>query len=227
VSPAALLVDHDDRAITGTGEEATATFSACRTYRYALTRRWAADKPWAVFVMLNPSTADAFTVDPTVRRCIGFARSWGAGGLMVVNAFALRSTDPIALYRHPDPIGPANDTVIAEALTGDHVGWVVTAWGAHGVLHGRAEQVDRILRSHSVRPLCLGLTKEGHPRHPLYARGDTATIDYPGHPACCLDGSAPLGLPVSADGRRGCPNCGTYFSLPPGTSWSGFGGEGR
>lgn len=174
-----LLVDRDDRAMPGFGDEATATFSPCRTYRYALTRRWNQSWPVAVFVMLNPSTANAFVEDPTVRRCLSFARSWGAGGLVVLNAFALRSTDPKALYSHADPVGPANDDVIAETLTGaEPVGPVVVAWGQHGALRGRGEQVLKLLRAYGVKPLCLGLTKAGQPRHPLYVRGDAATVEY-------------------------------------------------
>lgn len=175
-----LLVDHDERAVPGLGGEATAMFSPCRTYRYALTRRWHTTGPSAVFVMLNPSTADAFVQDPTIRRCVGFARSWGAGGLIVLNVFALRSTDPKALYRHADPVGPANDDVIAETLTGDVVGPVVAAWGQHGDLNGRGELVAGLLRRHGVTPLCLGLTKAGHPRHPLYVRGATTPVTYAG-----------------------------------------------
>lgn len=174
-----LVVDRDDRAMPGLGDEATATFSPCRTYRYALTRRWDTTWPMAVFIMLNPSTADAFTVDPTIRRCINFARSWHAGGLTVVNLFALRSTDPKALYPHLDPVGADNDQVITDVLTAaEPIGPVIVAWGQHGALHGRDRQAAQLLRRHDITPLCLGLTKHGHPRHPLYVRGDTATVAY-------------------------------------------------
>jgi hypothetical protein len=168
----------EDRDTPGLGEESTATFSPCRTYRYALTRRWA-HGPLAAFVMLNPSTADAFILDPTVRRCIGFARRWNAGGVLVLNLFALRSTDPKALYRHEDPVGPANDDVIAGWLASGEVDRVVAAWGAHGVLNGRAGQVASRLRTSGAEPVCLGVTKDSHPRHPLYVRGDTAAIPLP------------------------------------------------
>ncbi|WP_047890963.1 DUF1643 domain-containing protein, partial [Micromonospora sp. RV43] len=149
-------------------EQATATFSPCRTYRYALTRRWHPDRPLTVFVMCNPSTADAFRVDPTVARCIARARTWGTGGLLVLNLFALRSTDPKALYGHPDPVGPDNDRVIAEhfTLAADPLGLVVAAWGTHGALHDRSRHVDALLRARGVRPLCLGVTRAGFPRHP-------------------------------------------------------------
>lgn len=167
-------------------ERATAAFSPCRAYRYALTRVWDPERPLAVFVMLNPSTADAFTVDPTIRRCLGFARSWAAGGLLVLNLFALRSTDPTALYAHPDPVGPDNDLVIAEwfstaaALDGP----VICAWGVHGALAGRAQRVGQLLRAQGVRALCLGTTKGGHPRHPLYVPAAVTAVEYRGAEGC-------------------------------------------
>lgn len=172
----ALLVDRDE---TLTGVAATATFSPCRTYRYALTRRWS-NRPPAVFIMLNPSVADAFVDDPTLRRCIGFARSWTAGGLILLNLFALRSTDPMVLRAHPDPVGPDNDMVVAEQLAEADGGPVIAAWGVHGALHGRGKRVAALIRARGARPLCLGLTKDGHPRHPLYVPNDTATIDLSG-----------------------------------------------
>src|SRR5262249_14212908 len=93
-----------------------AVISDCGRYRYSLTRRWGdAAEPRALFVMLNPSTADAEQDDPTIRRCIGFAKAWGMGSLEVVNLYALRATDPAALLSAPDPIGPKNDTMITSA----------------------------------------------------------------------------------------------------------------
>jgi hypothetical protein len=161
-----------DRSVSLFGEDATAVFSGRRTHRYALTRWWDADRPAAVFVMLNPSTADAFTVDPTVRRCIGFAQRWGAGGLVVLNAFALRSTNPKALYTHPDPVGRLNDAVIADYVRRYAGVRVVVAWGQHGTHLDRAGRVVRVLSSVGAQPVCLGVTKSGQPRHPLYAPGD-------------------------------------------------------
>lgn len=175
---AALVVDRADVGL-GLGAEATATFSPCRAYRYALTRRWD-NRPPAVFVMLNPSTADAFVVDPTVRRCLGFARSWGAGGLVVLNAFGLRSTNPMALYRHGDPVGPDNDTVIADVLSAAPAGPVVVAWGAHGTLGGRDRRVADLICRLGLATMCLGMTKGGSPRHPLYVRGETALTAWTG-----------------------------------------------
>lgn len=169
-----LMVDRDLAGVD------TATFSPCGTYRYALTRG-PLNRP-AVFVMLNPSTADAFSADPTIRRCLGFARSWGYDGLIVVNAFALRSTDPSALRIHPDPVGPDNDAVLA-SLVGSTTGPVVVAWGVHAELHGRAGRMLQLIAEAGMEPLCLGTTQGGHPRHPLYIRGDTVPVPYTPRPA--------------------------------------------
>lgn len=99
---------------------ATADFSPDLSYRYRLTRTWdqclVCNRPPAVFVMLNPSTADASLDDPTIRRCVGFAKAWGCPGLTVVNLYALRSADPKALWSHPDPVGPDNNRWISEVL---------------------------------------------------------------------------------------------------------------
>lgn len=149
-------------------ETRTAAFDPTRSYRYALERRWSATGPTAVFVMLNPSTADAFTDDPTIRRCLAFARRENCAALRVVNLFALHSTDPSALYTHPDPIGPDNNSVLTWAV--DCTGPVIAAWGTHGALHSRAAAVVRTLRHQAL--LCLGVTRAGQPRHPLYVPGD-------------------------------------------------------
>jgi hypothetical protein len=155
----------------------TATFSATdQTYRYALSRDWD-DRPPIVFIMLNPSAADAFADDPTIRRCIRFARQWQAGGLLVLNLFGLRATDPRALRQHPDPVGPDNDQVIREELRGC-LGVVVCAWGVHGTLHGRDRQMLALLDGLGVTPLCLGTTKAGQPRHPLYVASSTPSVEY-------------------------------------------------
>lgn len=173
-----LVFDRRDSLV---GETATATFSPCRTYRYALTRWWDLDRPWAAFIMLNPSTADALVDDPTVRRCLSFAKSWAAGGLVVLNLYALRATDPKMLRGHPDPVGPDNDRLIASLVSGETLlGPVVCAWGAHPGTAARSDRVLTLLRNRAIRPLCLGTTRDGHPRHPLYVRGDTAAVDFTG-----------------------------------------------
>ena len=141
-----------------------ATFSRDRRYRYRLWRRWDRTRPVVAFVMLNPSTADAERDDPTIRRCGGFARGWGFSAMTVVNLFALRATDPARLRRARDPIGPDNDDHIAAAAAGCDA--LVLAWGAHGALGGRDRDVLALLRG--CRPACLGVTRSGQPRHPLY-----------------------------------------------------------
>lgn len=165
-----LVVDVTPDGLFG---RASATFDTDRIYRYALTRTWDDTLPTVTFVMLNPSTADAFGVDPTIRRCLDFSKREGAGELRVVNLFALRSTNPKALYAHPDPVGPANDEHIVRAA--ETSGVVVVGWGAHGALHGRGAAVRRLL----PRMRCLAVTKSGHPGHPLYVRGDAPLIPYP------------------------------------------------
>lgn len=150
-----------------------ATFDPTGQYRYRLWRRWAAG-PTALFVMLNPSTADAEQDDPTVRRCAGFARAWGLAGYDVVNLFGYRSTAPSALLTIPDPIGPDNDRHILEAA--GRADRIIVAWGVHGYIRERAVQVRAMLSQH--RLLCLGTTANGNPRHPLYIKGDTEPHDW-------------------------------------------------
>lgn len=149
-----------------------ASFDAARTYRYRLWRVWRRDLPRVAFVMLNPSTADETLLDATVRRCVGFARAWRCGGVEVGNAFALRTTDPRALYTHADPIGPDNDAALLAIARRATFG-VVAGWGVHGAaLAGadgpsRATEVEALL-GRVAELLCLGTTKDGAPRHPLY-----------------------------------------------------------
>jgi hypothetical protein len=152
----------------------SAEFSKCGTYRFELRRIWDNRRPPLVFVMLNPSTADAHTDDPTVARCRGRAWDGGYGGLVVVNIFALRSTDPIALRTADDPIGPDNDHWIMHCARG--AGRVVCAWGAHGNNDGRGEAVRKMLTDAGIRLHALGFTMKGEPRHPLYVRSDEPLV---------------------------------------------------
>lgn len=149
----------------------TAIFSDCRTWRYRLERTWAPELPRAAFILLNPSTADETNDDPTIRRCIGYAKAWGYGGLVLGNIFALRSTDPAALYGHPDPVGPDNDMhlmAIAESSSA-----IVCGWGAHGVERKRGARVLEMIRQGpGRRAMALKMTKGGQPGHPLYLRAD-------------------------------------------------------
>lgn len=142
-------------------------------YRYVLWRGWDTSKSVAAWIMLNPSTADAETDDPTIRRCMRFTRAWGLGGLVVVNLFALRSSDPEALGGHPDPIGSDNDAATRHACNAQLTAVVIAAWGAHTIATRRQEFVLREMRRSSRPTCCLGRTKEGYPRHPLYVAAAT------------------------------------------------------
>lgn len=135
-------------------------------YRYWLLRQWAPGLR-VCFVMLNPSTADADVDDPTIRRCMGFARDWGYSGIVVVNLFAFRATNPKELSAATvDPVGPDNDAAIALTIGGNAA--VICAWGAHGSLLNRGAQVLDIIRRSGGNPSMLRMTKGGHPAHPLY-----------------------------------------------------------
>lgn len=142
-----------------------AVFDATGRYRYRLWRRWA-DGPRIAFVMLNPSTADHRIDDPTIRRCMDFARRWGHGALDVVNIFAYRTPSPRELARARAPVGPDNDRHLGAVCR--RCEDVVIAWGTHGALRGRDREVLDLLGDGPL--LCLGVTAEGHPRHPLYLR---------------------------------------------------------
>lgn len=151
--------------------ERSAVISDDGRYRYRLVRRWS-DAPLAAFIMLNPSTADADEDDPTIRRCEGFARAWGHGGLLVANLFAFRATDPrelvAAIGRGEDAVGPFNNDAIRRLVEAADVSLVVAAWGTRGHLGGRDAEVASFVRA-SGRELCaLRVSKDGFPGHPLY-----------------------------------------------------------
>ena len=158
-----------------------AAFSPCRNYRYMLTRRWGYG-PTLCWVMLNPSTGSAFTDDNTLRRCRTFSQRAGYSGLVVVNIYSLRSTDPAALWSHDDPIGRLGDQFIAEQA-GSRTN-VIAAWGAHGARNGRGNQVAAMLTDAGVTLHCLGVTKDGHPKHPLYLADDTPFQPYQVREVC-------------------------------------------
>jgi hypothetical protein len=167
--------------------ERGAALSDCGRYRYLLFDYWDADAPIVLWVMLNPSTADAEVDDPTIRRCRGFTRAWGAGGFEVVNLYAWRATDPRELGRtFHDPVGRwsrrahnenENDrAIVAAARRADRV---IAAWGAWCGPHpNRPARVLDLLAGQGRQVEALGLTKDGHPRHPLYVRGDVEPIVY-------------------------------------------------
>lgn len=143
-------------------------------YRFVLGRRWDEALPECVFIMLNPSTADASEDDPTIRRCINFAKSLGCGSLLVGNLYAFRATDPNDLFKATEPTGGAkNDAVLAELLNRGEI--VIAGWGAHA----KSDRVAELLRLPGAnRITALGTTKAGAPRHPLYVHGATIPSEW-------------------------------------------------
>ena len=143
-----------------------ATFSKNGLYRYLLWRQWGqAFPPSVLFVLCNPSTADAEKLDPTLRRCVAYAQEWGFGRMEVANIFAFRSTDPEAMRSAADPVGPENDGHIIEAARDADL--VVAGWGTHGSHRDRGDVVLSLLTI--AGPVhALRITRNGHPSHPLY-----------------------------------------------------------
>lgn len=160
----------------GRGLTQGATFSPDQRYRYELWREWG---EWLgtggtfVVIGLNPSTADERNDDPTIRRCIAFAKREGCGRLVMLNLFALRATNPKVMLQHADPVGPQNDDFYHPFTTSPNC-IVVAAWGAHGAHRGRGAEVAARIPN----LLCFGHTKDGHPKHPLYLRGDTPLVSF-------------------------------------------------
>lgn len=170
--PEPLVIDQGPAPLPGL-EPGEAWFNEARTHRYLLTRRWGNGEPMNV-IGLNPSTADAFTDDPTIRRVVGFARREGCGWVRMLNIYGLRATDPARLWEHPNPTGLSADAILAEYAQG----LVVVAWGAGGRRNGRGAAVTRLLLAAGVAPVCLGVTASGQPRHPLYVRADTPLVPW-------------------------------------------------
>jgi hypothetical protein len=166
--------------IESNGTGSSAVFSTCQRFRYRLTRSFgvAPGRHGVImFLMLNPSTADAMLNDPTIRRTISYARGWGASELYVGNLFALRSTDPVGLLDVDDPVGPDNDRYLVAMA--EMARMVVCAWGdgkgagAKSKIAARRHAVLELLAVKRKVPLYrLGRTEAGNPRHPLYLRGD-------------------------------------------------------
>lgn len=156
-----------------------AIYSDCENYRYALTRIWDDAGKRVHFCMLNPSTATEFQNDPTVERCERRARALGYGGFQVTNIFAWRDTDPRLMRAATDPVGPGNDdAIVAAADWADHT---VCAWGTHGSHLNRGPRVAELLAGTGQSLFHLGLSKHGHPKHPLYI--GYATQPMPWNPA--------------------------------------------
>lgn len=151
-----------------------AVISDCGVYRYHLSRVWDPDRPNMLFVMLNPSTADAEADDPTINRCISFAKREQCGGVEVVNLFAFRSPYPKDLRTTLDPNGPENGKVLRRKIL-THDGPVVAAWGNERFAQETGKHVTEIFGDYM---LCLGHNKNGSPKHPLYLAGDTALIEF-------------------------------------------------
>lgn len=149
---------------------ASASFSECKKYRYSLTRIWDESKPKVMFVMLNPSTADAEKDDPTIRRCIGFAKSWGYGGLYVCNLFAYRATNPKELLRVHNPFGDQNIWHTRQLF--DKVEIVLCAWGNEGIVNricGKGNEYENLYYAYEKLHF-IELSNSGIPKHPLYLK---------------------------------------------------------
>jgi len=138
-------------------------------YRYSLTRVWDGTLPTMTFVLLNPSTADAVDLDPTLRRCVNFSKRDGYGGMKILNLYAYRTPSPKVMLAVPDPVGPENDRALAEAT-----GTVVAGWGTNA-------SPARVAHALTLLPplKALKITTHGHPQHPLYVKGDSPLVDWP------------------------------------------------
>ena len=143
-----------------------ATYSDCENYRYTLTRTWGEQGKHALFIMLNPSKATEVQNDPTVERCERRARALGFAAFTVTNIFAYRATDPRVMRAQADPTGPDNGAAILNAAkTADTI---ICAWGTHGEHLNRGPEMEAVLRAQPKPLHHLGLSKAGHPKHPLY-----------------------------------------------------------
>lgn len=143
-----------------------AEFSKCRRWRYLLWRRWNAGLPVANFLMLNPSTADEWKLDPSCTRARVYAERWGYGALIVTNIFGWRATDPDEMKAVRDPVGRGNDRAIVRAARESAL--VVCAWGNHGLHMDRSDAVRRLLGKANVAARVLRMNAGGEPAHPLY-----------------------------------------------------------
>lgn len=170
---------NEDGLITRRGEGkhglAHATFDTTMRHRFGLGRVWDKKKPIVAFCMLNPSTADAFKLDPTVNRCFGFGVAWGYGGLVVVNLFSIRATDPKEIYTSDGPTLPVNDVFIDKAA--EVADMFIVAWGNHGTYQDRGSAVLERIWQAGKNVFHLGtLTSKLMPRHPLYLARDEKPI---------------------------------------------------
>lgn len=161
--------------LDGAAVRSDAVMSPCKRYRYQLTRTWDDAGPMIEFVMLNPSTADAHSDDPTIRRCMAFAKRWGYGRVVVRNLFALRATNPQALLAVSggllEALGPWN----ANYLERTSADCTIAAWGAHAAALEWFAAGHRIVRP---RLYCLGTNDGGSPKHPLYVPSSRTPIPW-------------------------------------------------
>ena len=160
------------------GESRSATYSACGQYRYELSVSFPGDLfggGTCAFIGLNPSTATELQDDPTIRRIKNFVLSWGYTRLVMLNAYAFRSTDPRGLWQQQDPVGVENDATIARVAA--EAGRICLAWGVH-VQPGRRIELANMLAPHAEKLVCLGTNQDGSPKHPLYLANDTEVVPY-------------------------------------------------
>jgi len=171
---------HQERKVSDMELQKNAIFSPCRKYRYVLWRQW--DKGVSVvFIGLNPSTADETKDDPTIRRCIGYAKEWGYSGVFMLNIFAYRSTNPKDLRLVEEPIGSENDNYLKRYLS---ISLNVACWGIGGSHESRGQKVIELLGRENL--MCLGQTKDGHPKHPLYLKRGIEPVMLRGEPSDLL-----------------------------------------
>lgn len=155
-------------------------FSPCRKWRYTLWRKWdegffEEPKGYMMVIGLNPSTADETKDDPTIRRCIAFAKQWGYNGLCMTNIFAWRDTKPEDMRKAEDPIGPANNHWLVECA--QNADLIVAAWGKHGTYLNRSKQVVELMPKGKL--VCLKKNEDGSPQHPLYIPSNIVPVSYP------------------------------------------------
>lgn len=148
-----------------------AVFSDCQRYRWLLMRRWSDGPHICMFIGLNPSTADYYNDDPTVRRCVGFARQWGYSAMYMMNAYAFRSTNPKVMKQQSDPVGCQCDDFLKgiALLCRIHV----ACWGTNIETYRQTE-----LKQMLPRLKCFGITAKGFPKHPLYLSKATKLIAF-------------------------------------------------
>lgn len=154
--------------------ESKAKLSACRNYRYVLSRSWDNSKEKVMFICLNPSSADEIEDDKTVRKCINYAKLWNYGGIYLTNLFAYRTTDVRNLFTVDNPLGIENDKYILDIA--NKVNTIIVAWGNSGVYLNRSSEVLKLLENYKL--YCLDINKTKEPAHPLYQKNNLLIKKY-------------------------------------------------